>query len=204
LEKDRNRRYETANGFARDVQRYLADEPVLACPPSPGYRLRKFVRRNKRALATAGLLGVMLLVVVAILGWAVRDRAAREQEAARDRATRQAVIKERVTLALEEARERHTARRWRGDLDAPERAEAIAANGESDEVTHQRAREILGDMQMLASLENARVDATRNEAGSDLKEESRGYARAFRVYGIDIDALDRDTAAKLIWARSIR
>src|SRR5262249_43551634 len=100
LEKDRNRRYETANTLAEDLQRYLADEPVRACPPSPGYRLRKFVRRNRRALATAGLLGVMLLVVVAILGWAVRDRAAREQEAARDRATRQAVIKERVTLAL--------------------------------------------------------------------------------------------------------
>src|SRR5262245_12974879 len=47
LEKDRNRRYETANGFAMDVQRYLADEPVLACPPSVGYRLRKFARRNK-------------------------------------------------------------------------------------------------------------------------------------------------------------
>src|SRR5262249_60351632 len=42
LEKDRNRRYETAKDFAADVQRYLADEPVLACPPSAGYRLRKF------------------------------------------------------------------------------------------------------------------------------------------------------------------
>src|SRR5262245_45636419 len=51
LEKDRNRRYESANGFALDVQRYIADEPVLACPPSAGYRLRKFVRRNKTALA---------------------------------------------------------------------------------------------------------------------------------------------------------
>ena len=46
LEKDRNRRYETANGFAVDVQRYLADEPVQACPPSLAYRLRKFARRN--------------------------------------------------------------------------------------------------------------------------------------------------------------
>src|SRR5207247_7839028 len=61
LEKDRNRRYETANGFAADVQRYLNDEPVLACPPSASYRFRKFAKRNKRALATAALLGVMLL-----------------------------------------------------------------------------------------------------------------------------------------------
>ena len=47
LEKDRNRRYETANGFAADVQRYLNDEPVQACPPSAWYRFRKFARRNK-------------------------------------------------------------------------------------------------------------------------------------------------------------
>src|SRR6185369_11541969 len=45
LEKDRNRRYETANGFAMDLQRYLADEAVQACPPSTAYRLRKLVRR---------------------------------------------------------------------------------------------------------------------------------------------------------------
>jgi WD40 repeat protein/serine/threonine protein kinase len=64
LEKDRNRRYESASAFAADVRRYLHDEPVQACPPSAGYRLRKFARRNKRALATAALLGVMLLAAV--------------------------------------------------------------------------------------------------------------------------------------------
>ena len=53
LEKDRNRRYETANGFAADVQRYLDDEPVQACPPSAWYRFRKFARRNRRAVVTA-------------------------------------------------------------------------------------------------------------------------------------------------------
>jgi tetratricopeptide (TPR) repeat protein len=83
LEKDRNRRYETAIALAWDLQRYLADEPVLACPPSSSYRLRKFVRRNWRALATAALLGVMLLVVAGSLGWVARDRAARREETAR-------------------------------------------------------------------------------------------------------------------------
>ena len=52
LEKDRNRRYETANGLASDVQLYLADEPVLATPPSALYRLRKFGRRHKTGLWT--------------------------------------------------------------------------------------------------------------------------------------------------------
>jgi len=62
LEKDRNRRYETANGFAADVQRYLHDEPVLACPPSAGYRLRKYFRRHK------GLVLAAALVVLALVG----------------------------------------------------------------------------------------------------------------------------------------
>src|SRR5258707_1905400 len=60
LEKDRNRRYETANGFAMDIQRYLADEPVQAYPPSVGYRFRKFARRNKAALVLVTSVAALL------------------------------------------------------------------------------------------------------------------------------------------------
>ena len=49
LEKDRTRRYETANGLALDIQRHLDNEPVVARPPSTAYRLRKFVRRHRSA-----------------------------------------------------------------------------------------------------------------------------------------------------------
>src|SRR5438034_10498307 len=69
LEKDRNRRYETASNFAPDVQRYLGDEPVLACPPSTRYRLRKFVRRNKRALGTALLVALALVTGMVLAMW---------------------------------------------------------------------------------------------------------------------------------------
>src|SRR5205807_1960723 len=62
LDKDRNRRYETASAFAADVQRYLNDEPVQACPPSAGYRLRKFARRNKRPVAAGLALAALLLL----------------------------------------------------------------------------------------------------------------------------------------------
>ncbi len=48
LEKDRSRRYETASGLAQDVERYLADESVEACPPSAGYRVGKFTRKHRR------------------------------------------------------------------------------------------------------------------------------------------------------------
>ena len=68
LEKDRTRRYETASGLAADVRRYLNDEPVEACPPSAAYRFRKFARRNKRALASVTLLGMILFVAVVALG----------------------------------------------------------------------------------------------------------------------------------------
>jgi serine/threonine protein kinase len=95
LEKDRNRRYETANGFAMDVQRYLADEPVQACPPSAGYRLRKFVRRNKGPVLAAA--AVLLALLAGIIGtstalvWAVRERddkakALKSERQARDQA----------------------------------------------------------------------------------------------------------------------
>jgi eukaryotic-like serine/threonine-protein kinase len=66
LDKDRNRRYETANAFALDVQRYLHDEPVMASPPSAMYRLRKYAKRNKGPLAAAAL--VVLALVGGMLG----------------------------------------------------------------------------------------------------------------------------------------
>jgi serine/threonine protein kinase len=69
LEKDRTRRYETANGLARDVERYLKDEPVEACPPTAGYRLRKFARKHQKLLATASAFAALLLMGVAVSAW---------------------------------------------------------------------------------------------------------------------------------------
>jgi serine/threonine protein kinase/predicted Zn-dependent protease len=88
LEKDRNRRYDTANGLARDVQRYLADEPVQAGPPSAWYRFRKFARRHKAALLTAALLAGALLLSIIILAisnrWVAWERD-QKAEALRDK-----------------------------------------------------------------------------------------------------------------------
>jgi serine/threonine protein kinase len=64
LDKDRNRRYETPNSLARDIERFLHDEPVQACPPSAAYRLRKYARRNKVVLAFMGLLVAGLIYLV--------------------------------------------------------------------------------------------------------------------------------------------
>jgi serine/threonine protein kinase/tetratricopeptide (TPR) repeat protein len=69
LEKDRRRRYETTNGLALDLQRFLSGEPVQAVPPSAGYRLRKFLRRNKGPALATGL--VLLALVGGVVGTAI-------------------------------------------------------------------------------------------------------------------------------------
>jgi tetratricopeptide (TPR) repeat protein len=84
LEKDRSRRYDTATAFAGDVQRYLADEPVQACPPSAGYRFGKFVRRNRTGLAVAGLILLFIALLGGGVGWVLLDRAARQARAANE------------------------------------------------------------------------------------------------------------------------
>ena len=61
LEKERSRRYETANGLARDIERYLHDEPVEACPPSAGYRFRKLTKKHRGLLTTAAAFIALLV-----------------------------------------------------------------------------------------------------------------------------------------------
>jgi WD40 repeat protein/serine/threonine protein kinase len=82
LEKERGRRYETANALAMELQRYLADEPVLAGPPGAGYRLRKFVHRHRGSVLATGLLLLALLcgITGTTLGL-VRAERARQAEA---------------------------------------------------------------------------------------------------------------------------
>jgi serine/threonine protein kinase/tetratricopeptide (TPR) repeat protein len=109
LEKDRNRRYESASGLARDVERYLHDEPVQACPPSASYRLRKFVRRYRRPVAAATVLLLALVGGIAGTTWGLVE-ARRQRDAAE-------------TARDEEARQRQQAFEQQGRA---ERAEALA------------------------------------------------------------------------------
>src|SRR6266702_4439946 len=69
LEKDRARRYETANGLASDIQRHLNNEPVVACPPSNFYKFQKLVRRNKVTFATGAGIAAALVIGLAIALW---------------------------------------------------------------------------------------------------------------------------------------
>ena len=95
LEKDRTRRYETANGFAADVLRHLAYEPVLAAPPSRAYRMRKFVRKHRGAVIAASLVLLALVAGIAGTTWGLIRAEIRRAEAKRARARRPSVLKER-------------------------------------------------------------------------------------------------------------
>ncbi len=94
LEKDRTRRYETASSLAADVQHFLDDEPVSACPPSRVYRFRKFARRNKVVLTAGTLIALALVMGAGVATWQssratqARDFAQQQQELAEQQQAR--------------------------------------------------------------------------------------------------------------------
>jgi tetratricopeptide (TPR) repeat protein len=210
LEKDRARRYESANGLARDVERYLRDEPVLACPPSAWYRCRKFARRNRRALTTAALLGLMLLALAGALGWAARDRAAREARARED------------VEAAAQGGETHLERALALTDDSPRWGAALAAAG----ADLKRAEALAGDGRQLTPALRARVQALADrlrdgekdhglvaaaerirleQSDPNVKENrfSRGeaaprYQEAFAAYGLPALTTPPEEAAALL------
>ena len=106
LEKDRARRYESASAFAEDLRRHLQQEPVVAAPPSTAYRLRRFVRRNRVALATATAFGLVLvggIVTSTSQAWRA-NRFAREADGQRQLATNEAARALRFADESERAR----------------------------------------------------------------------------------------------------
>ncbi len=95
LEKDRTRRYDTANDLAADVLRHLGDEPVEACPPSASYRLRKFIRRN-RAAASAVMAMFVILAAGIVTSSIFAASASREAAAAKDSLAKAKLQKKRA------------------------------------------------------------------------------------------------------------
>ncbi|HWB11201.1 MAG TPA: protein kinase [Pirellulales bacterium] len=138
LEKDRQRRYESAGAFAADVQRYLDDEPVAACPPSTAYRLRKYVRRNKTALTTALVVSTALLAGTVLSLWQALE-ATNARKLADERLT---LADERLVLADERLENEKLAR------------------GEADE---QRERASANLKQALRALERAREEQRKSD-----------------------------------------
>jgi serine/threonine-protein kinase len=196
LDKDRSRRYETVSALAADIQRYLNDEPVLACSPSAAYRLRKFVKRKKVALAIAGCLLLTTTALVASIGWNVRDRLAR-----------QVAMEREVSLALQEATRLQHQANWTEAMSAAKRAKALLDANDITPQLRRQVQELLADLQMLGKLEQARLEGAavrqRNSSFDSARTDAK-YAEAFREYGIEVQALLPPTAAREIKGRNIR
>jgi serine/threonine protein kinase/tetratricopeptide (TPR) repeat protein len=203
LEKDRDRRYETASAFVADVQRYLHDEPVTARPPSAWYRTRKYARRHRGKLLMAALGLLALLVTVAAvagsIGWAARDQAARDT-----------ALDRQVDFTLDEAVALLQSGHWPDTLAAADRADKLlGAAGRSQRPA--RLTDVQRDAAMARRLEdiysqpaNALPASGRAEDSQSAHPDDRAYAEAFAEYGIDLAVMPFAEAAERIGASSIR
>jgi serine/threonine protein kinase/Tfp pilus assembly protein PilF len=195
LEKDRNRRYESASALAADVQRHLHNEPVQACPPSATYLLRKFARRYRGRLALAAGVAAVLAILTASLGWILRDLDVR-------RSIAESLVDEALRDAEPRLREGNP---WDPVLiSAARKAEAQLASGVVREERRRQVQELLADLDMLTRLEQIRLDQAEMKGSKfNMLEAAPAYAQAFREYGIDVEALGVQEAAARIGQRAI-
>jgi WD40 repeat protein/serine/threonine protein kinase len=136
LEKDRDRRYESANALAADLQRYLADEPVQACPPSAWCRFRRFARRNKAVLATGSALAAAALATVGGLVSTVavladsRDRIEQEQKETRSALDREKQVNDDLVQSVS----REARAKYRQNIQLADRELAADNVGRAEEL----------------------------------------------------------------------
>jgi tetratricopeptide (TPR) repeat protein len=214
LEKRRDRRYETASALARDVQRYLADEPVEARPPSAAYRLRKFVRRHPLELALAGALALLLVGGLAVAWWQNEQAGARretdlrrrledERRSAADRARlgRNAEAVAALLGQAEEALRAPDAAKAKVALDA---ARKRSAEGGADEQA-QRLGRLGADLALLRELDA--IDQFRwtwsENQFPDPAVAARRTRGALKRFGADPDATSADDAAARVSASAV-
>jgi serine/threonine protein kinase len=188
LEKNRTRRYETANGFATDVLRYLAGEAVQAHPPSAAYRLKKFVRRNRPQVLAANL--VLLALVLGIIGTSVglvqANAATRKErdaniaaQAARTAAEDAAKAEEEAKIKAQKAAVKEEAARF-------EAQKAAVKEKEANERTQRRLRQIENGVEQFAGLLTGINPRNEEQGGSTVYQQLRERAENAA------DALDAD------------
>jgi eukaryotic-like serine/threonine-protein kinase len=186
LEKDRGRRYETANGLGRDIEHYLNGEPVEASPPSATYRARKFARRHRLLLATvAGFLALLFGGIVVSTWQAVR--AMRAESAAMKEMDR--------VMSAEKATRLERDRAMRAESSAmAERDRAMAA----EKATRQeRDRAMKAESSAMSARDNAMVQMHRADTEAETSRAVNEFLRKELLGHPDLtvrDALDRASA----------
>jgi serine/threonine protein kinase/tetratricopeptide (TPR) repeat protein len=219
LEKDRNRRYESASGLAADLCRFLNDEPVAACPPSAGYRMRKFASRNRGRLLTSGAIGVATLGLIAALAWSAWDRHTRSIQQANEKSARAAVLSAQLRGILSDITRHEQQQAWPEALAAARRAETAVEVGDGNTEIAATVRRHVAELQFAERLEAARsmrdVDAgPANFDGmrqilvpeiANLRPVSaepanvvgieRAYNEAFAAFGVDLKGSSTSAAS---------
>ena len=142
LEKDRTRRYETANGLGADILRHLASEPVLAAPPSRSYRLRKFARKHRAGVIAASLVLLALVAGVAGTTWGLFQARRSAQAEHRARLDAQANEKKAVAAAEGERLARLDAQGKKRLAEANEKKAVAAA--EEERKAKETVEDVLG------------------------------------------------------------
>jgi serine/threonine protein kinase/Flp pilus assembly protein TadD len=192
LEKDRARRYESPSALARDVERYLHEEPVHASPPSPLYRARKFARRRRTEIAAAVTILLALISAAAAVGWSARDRG-----------VRQAAFEEGVVSALDEVEIWYEREDWSEALAGVKHAERLVAAGGHPPELAARVRRWRADLETVERLDDLvllNADGSQWDSSAAI---NAAYEREFEMLGIPIDALEVEEAAKRIRASRV-
>jgi serine/threonine protein kinase len=217
LEKDRTRRYETANGLARDIERYLSDELVEASPPSAIYRLQKFAKKNRAALSTATTLACLLITGIAVSSWqAVRaTHAELEAKAAAD-AERQAKLESEeqkenaLQAAQSEAAEKKKAEAAKQEAQVKEaEANAVVKFFEDKVFSAGRPKAESGGLGHDVSLSEA-IQASLPALGTSFVEQPLVEARlrltlgkTFYYLGEHAKAAEQQEQARLLFTRHL-
>jgi Flp pilus assembly protein TadD len=197
LEKNPLERYATARELADDLRRFLDGQLIRARRPTLRQRARKWAGRHRYLVGSAAVVLVLAAAMLAgSIGWVARDRQARQREA-----------ESKVLEALDAA---DPGLRTGNPHDAAliaavQRAEAQLASGVLGAELERRAERLKQDQQMLAQLEQARLQAAagNKETGFDYAGADQLYAQAFARYGLDLAALDPRQVAERVRASAL-
>jgi serine/threonine protein kinase len=177
IDKDRGRRYESANDFAMDIQRYLAEQPVNAGPPSAAYRVRKFVRRNKGPVVAAAV--VLLALVAGMIG------------------TTLGLIESRRQAGIARAAQRDEAKRAQAEANERHRAELAEADAKSNEEKAKQERDRAESEKRIAQA--VRAFLQRNLLG---QADPRVQANSLLLIGASASEARRDVSVRELLDRA--
>ena len=221
LEKDRTRRYESANGLATDLKNYLSGEPVLAVPPSIGYRLRKFVRKRQGLVIATSIVMLALICAVAGATYGViasangkltdlfRLQAERERDWEKRIKADQA--QQGIAVALPLAADLLKQYRFREARVALDQAEALARSGAPNILP--QIEQAQRDLALVVKLDDIRYrkwiwisEPGRNSRDGHYNSADAPpeYRKAFQESGLDLTALEPVDAANYIATSAIK